>query len=68
MPHPPPLSTLQAAAEAKEAEVVRLRSLLAHTEEQLQASLGGRLAADEVSNGLQMQLAQTRGQVAEARR
>ncbi|PNW84779.1 hypothetical protein CHLRE_03g158400v5 [Chlamydomonas reinhardtii] len=58
----------KAAAEAKEAEVVRLRSLLAHTEEQLQASLGGRLAADEVSNGLQMQLAQTRGQVAEARR
>ncbi|GFR45639.1 hypothetical protein Agub_g7047, partial [Astrephomene gubernaculifera] len=57
-----------AALAAKEAELQQAQSLLTEMEGKYQASLSKRMAADEVSNGLQLQLAQTRGALADARR
>ncbi|GIL71224.1 hypothetical protein Vretifemale_1709 [Volvox reticuliferus] len=58
----------KAALGAKEEELAQLRILINDLEEKYQASLSGKLAADEVSSSLQLQLAQTRGALADARR
>ncbi|GLI59321.1 hypothetical protein VaNZ11_001177 [Volvox africanus] len=58
----------KAAYGAKEEEMAQLRILINDLEEKYQASLSGKLAADEVSSSLQLQLAQTRGALADARR
>ncbi|KXZ48672.1 hypothetical protein GPECTOR_26g575 [Gonium pectorale] len=58
----------KAALEARDRDIAKLRTLLSEAEERHQVSLSSRLAADEVTSGLQLQLAQTRGALADARR
>ncbi|KAG2489903.1 hypothetical protein HYH03_011705 [Edaphochlamys debaryana] len=62
------LAEAKAATDVRDTEITRLKHTLNDVSEQLQTSLSGKMASDEVSNGLQMQLAQTRGALADARR
>ncbi|EFJ48727.1 hypothetical protein VOLCADRAFT_90515 [Volvox carteri f. nagariensis] len=62
------LAANKSAMDSREEEMSQLRTLMNDLEERYQASLSGKLAADEVSNGLQLQLAQTRGSLVDARR